>query len=575
MRTPVAVGLAALLCSGCAQFAYDDGYWGHSPRVYQPTADGPAAVTGASALIPDLHIAYVHMDSSAPPRGHPGSFGPGVALFSGLALQAFSVDGDLGLQPPQNAQPGFFWRPSSIRSGDSSLGELEARADQLIAWGSWANVDARVVTRGNLADNLHYVIGEQTPTSGFPASGLVRYDMIGSTDAGGGRRAISSSISVLWGSATPKVGLDLAWGDPGSELFPGSFTLKYHLATPGGIADPGNPSNTLSLRAGTATFGATFLPMDLCTPDHFCRADIEGFLVGPLAERAGIAYHVSEVGRGGNTRPGFSGVLALAAVSSETMPPAATVVPLDPAGPFDMVRAGGPADATTSLSSLGVMTQNQATGAIEGFGQAAFTNELARGTAQSADVGGDALITWGRWTNGSYEQVQTFGNTPVALGAEQALHYVIGATTPGSNIPASGTASFSLMGATKPTFGDGALAAGTLAGSMSVSWGGAAATKVGMDLTVTMPGDASYSVVTAGGLASPSLSQVQTFFGAQFFGTVPVASAGRACTSNPAGCGANIAGFFAGPAAERAGIAYQLGSGNAQQSIHGAAAFKR
>jgi hypothetical protein len=531
-------------------------------------------VLGADALIPNQHIAYA--------IGSPGSFGPGLANFSGLSLRAFSVDGDFDLQPPQNAQSGFFWRPSTIRSsGDLYFGDLEAAADQLMAWGSWANVEARVVTRDTVlfpGDRFHYVMGEQTPVSGLPqSSGVARYDMIGTTEAGGGRRAMSqSAISVLWGSATPKVGLDITWGDPAVGIGApfGAYEAKYHLATPGGIANPGDAANTLSLRAGTAAFGAAFLPLDLCPQGYVCAADIEGFLAGPHAERAGIAYRVIQ---GPTSIQEFSGTIAFTAVASAAPPPtsASTFVPLDPAGPFDMVRAGGPADATTSLSSLGVMTQNQATGAIERFGQSAFTNELARGTAQSADVGGDALITWGRWTNGSYEQVQTFGNTPVALGAEQALHYVIGATTPGSNIPASGTASFSLMGATKPTFGDGALAAGTLAGSMSVSWGGAAATKVGMDLTVTMPGDASYSVVTAGGLASPSLSQVQTFFGAQFFGTVPVASAGRACTSNPAGCGANIAGFFAGPAAERAGIAYQLGSGNAQQSIHGAAAFKR
>jgi len=50
-------------------------------------------------------------------------------------------------------------------------------------------------------------------------------------------------------------------------------------------------------------------------------------------------------------------------------------------------------------------------------------------------------------------------------------------------------------------------------------------------------------------------------------------SPGRACASNPGACNVNVTGFFAGPAAQRAGLAYQIGSGNAQQSIYGAAAF--
>jgi hypothetical protein len=240
-----------------------------------------------------------------------------------------------------------------------------------------------------------------------------------------------------------------------------------------------------------------------------------------------------------------------------------------------MARAGGPADLPPVLSGMNVLTQNATTGEVDRFGQGAFTIEFARGTAQSADLGGDALITWGRWTNGSYEEVQAGGNNPVALGAAQALHYVIGTPTPPASIPASGTANFTLMGATHPTWGDGALAAGTLTGAMAVAWGGQFSTRVGLDLTATMPGDAAYAIVTQGGLANPSQSQVQIGFLSYFSGTVPVSSAGTACTANPGACNAVINGLFAGPNAERAGIAYQIGSGNAQQSIYGAAAFQR
>jgi hypothetical protein len=308
-----------------------------------------------------------------------------------------------------------------------------------------------------------------------------------------------------------------------------------------------------------------------------CQGSVEGFFAGPSAERAGVSFQIID------ETMTLSGAWAFSdfAVPPTIAPPTPfTPAPLDPAppGPLTVVQAGGPANIPTSLSPLGVFTQNQTTFAVDRFGQAAFAQELARGTAQAADVGGDSIITWGRWTNGSYDMVQTFGNTPVALSAEQGLHYVIGGITPAANIPGAGTANanFALMGATKPTFGDGAMPAGTFTGALAVSWGGAAATRVGVTVNVTMPGDSTYVATTSGALANPAASQIQTFGGSALFtGTVPVVSPGRACAANPGACGVNVTGFFAGPAAERAGIAYQIGSGNAQQSIYGAAAFAK
>jgi hypothetical protein len=199
---------------------------------------------------------------------------------------------------------------------------------------------------------------------------------------------------------------------------------------------------------------------------------------------------------------------------------------------------------------------------------------IARGTAQSpaAETGGDSLITWGRWTGGT--TTGTGAGFPVTFGPNQGFHYVVGAATPPANLPASGTATFTLMGATKPTFTDGALAPGTFTGSVAVQWGGAATTKVGVDFNITMPGDASYRLMSAGGVVTPGTSLISTSVanGSAFTGpaNVTVTGTGRAC---PGACSGNVNGFFAGPNAERAGAAYMIGVG--ATSIQGAAAFTR
>jgi hypothetical protein len=472
-------------------------------------------------------------------------------------------------------------RPTSTFGGYGDAINGRGATDGAVAVGTWSAQEPAAgygtippflaVTRENPIANgaLAYAIGQLTPPAGLPSSGTAVYDQSASSVSGylqssGGR------LSVLWGASTPRIGLDLTRSH-------NCHCTTYRILTTGGIENPA--LSEVALRAGTSTFFGTGIPVPTCNDHTGCTADAEGFFAGNGAGNAGVVYRIKDASN-------VELVLGASAFAFNrfTEPPAIpgpgsfTPGPLDPAapGPMTVVRAGGPANIPMSTSALGILSQNPATLAIDGFGQAAFTQEFARGAAQSADVGGDSIITWGRWTNGSYAQVQTFGNTPVALGAEQGLHYAIGGITPAANMPGAGTANanFSLMGATSPTFGDGAMAPGTFAGALAVSWGGAVSTRVGMTMTVTMPGDSNYVATTSGALANPAASQIQVFGGsAQFTGTVPVVSPGRACASNPGACNVNVTGFFAGPAAQRAGLAYQIGSGNAQQSIYGAAAF--
>ncbi|HXZ53431.1 MAG TPA: FecR family protein [Burkholderiales bacterium] len=184
------------------------------------------------------------------------------------------------------------------------------------------------------------------------------------------------------------------------------------------------------------------------------------------------------------------------------------------------------------------------------------------GKQVQGESGNDGIIAWGRWT----------GGVNINCGASacplqptytdnQGLHYVVGLPTP--VLPTTGTATYTLTGATSPTYVDGHTSPGTFTGTLDVGFTAAGA-NVGMNFNVAMP-DASYALT---GNTTTTSSQ----FGA---GTdlKTLSVTGGNCASG--GCSSNVQGFFAGPTAERAGVAYQITDGSTQQQILGAAAFKK
>lgn len=198
-----------------------------------------------------------------------------------------------------------------------------------------------------------------------------------------------------------------------------------------------------------------------------------------------------------------------------------------------------------------------------------------RGTNVSSEVGMDAFIAWGRW-NGGTTAGTFYSNPGVVLSATQGWHLVLGTATPSASVPASGGASYTLLGATHSTIDDGSFAIGTLTGSMNVAFSGAT-TRVGVDLSIDMPGDATYAVVSAGGTSTPSTSELGSLSAAnaaRLGGQVAVTSAGKAC-SGSAGCKASFQGFIAGPDADRIGLAFVLTAGMAGTQVRGVAVFQR
>ncbi|MGA7983608.1 MAG: FecR family protein [Burkholderiales bacterium] len=182
---------------------------------------------------------------------------------------------------------------------------------------------------------------------------------------------------------------------------------------------------------------------------------------------------------------------------------------------------------------------------------------------QNVDFGTDGILAWGRWigpVSGDYDCDGACGFS-ANYDANTGLHYVIGMPTPA--MPTTGSAIFTLLGATSPTYTDGRSAPGTFAGSLEVLFGARSPT-VTMAFSVAMPDGNKYLLNGTADSYSGALFSASSL-------TVTGAG-GIACGS---GCSSNVQGFFAGTNASRAGVAYQINDYYpAGANIVGAAAFK-
>ena len=169
-----------------------------------------------------------------------------------------------------------------------------------------------------------------------------------------------------------------------------------------------------------------------------------------------------------------------------------------------------------------------------------------------ADFGSDGILAWGRWIGPVFADVAS----NQSYNQNQGFHYVIGMPTP--MLPTSGTATYSLLGASRPTHLDGSTSPGTFSGSISVTFSSIAI--VGVDFTVAMP-NRTYGLNGSTSTSSASFSLATQFENLNITG----------CSS----CVGFIGGFFAGANAERAGVGYHIGDFETRKDVVGAAALKK
>jgi hypothetical protein len=171
---------------------------------------------------------------------------------------------------------------------------------------------------------------------------------------------------------------------------------------------------------------------------------------------------------------------------------------------------------------------------------------VSKNTASLIDVGNDGVIGWGRWTNGTY----LTGANSNPLNGNQGLHYVVGIPT--ASMPTTGSASYSLVGATSPTELNGVYAPGKFAlNSMTVNFG-SSTFSLGFAININSN---TYTASAAGGLSGNGFSW----------------SGGVSCYTT---CSGNVNGTFFGVSAERLGIQYKIHDTMLGKDFVGTAALK-
>ena len=206
-----------------------------------------------------------------------------------------------------------------------------------------------------------------------------------------------------------------------------------------------------------------------------------------------------------------------------------------------------------SSSGLADATFNT-TGQLTAWTDSAGATVTNLGThAEGGNVPG--IVAWGRWTG-----AVSLGRATPTFGPNEGFHYLAGLPT--STMP-TGTASFTLLGATAPTGSDGTLSPGVLAsGTMTVDF-----TRGSVAVGVNpMFGTWGLSASMSGTISGQSIAGTGT--GTEV-GTVPGL---YSCCS----CSASFQGAFFGAGASHAGIAYQLNTGTtAPTAVSGVAVFKQ
>src|SRR4029077_4641510 len=112
-------------------------------------------------------------------------------------------------------------------------------------------------------------------------------------------------------------------------------------------------------------------------------------------------------------------------------------------------------------------------------------------------------------------------------------HFVVG--VPPTLLPSASTFNYSLLGATSPTFADGSGLPGSFAGNLNIMFGvnpalitgssgqsfsgNLSGLVVALDGTVTIPNEASYHLLTVGGLSNLN-AQITQIGGGSFKGTI-------------------------------------------------------
>ena len=382
-----------------------------------------------------------------------------------------------------------------------------------------------------------YVWG--TPATALPTAGTATYTLLGGTAAIESTGAFapgtldSATLAVRFETRT----VGLAAG----------FTINggtYAVSSSGGLTSPSlalATDNTFGINGLVTGGGCTGVNASSCT------ASGNGFLAGPQAGNAGIAYDFRILNTAANRIVDIIGTAGFATTGPTTTPP------------FAALSTG-----QTSAGFTAVNVTAYADGRLDSYSSTASSSPILRGTNTDHENGGVAgVLGWTRWAGGT-----TSGASATAIPANGGGGYIWG--TPATAFPTQGTASYAMIGSTAPVATDGSVTPGTVsAAALAVSF---LDRKFGTTATIAVNG-ITYGLTTAGGLSAPS----QVLTGTSLTGTGNIS--GGLCTAGTT-CGVDLKGFLAGVGATNAGLSYSffnapLGNSGGSKTFTGTIAFNR
>ena len=301
-----------------------------------------------------------------------------------------------------------------------------------------------------------------------------------------------------------------------------------------GIWSLTNPAGSIDVPAGVSALAPS-------TPDAPPQRTSQAPQAGPAPLILSVAYMEGEQ-RDANGN--------LTTITKATLEPSPTLPPATPTPVSGLAAAftygiGTPVALGFDTDTGGTTGTFNASGQLLIADIAGLNYKLAPGGTH-ADFGTDGILTWGRWT----------GPVTLPRGAEnysanQGFHYVVGLPTPA--LPTNGvTATYTLAGASRPTYLDGSTAPGTFTGSLTVTFNAQAS--INGQFQAAMP-DRTFAWTAAGATSASSFSL-----------------ATQTSTGCVGACTITTGGFFAGANAERAGVGYSIED---TKTVTGAAAFRR
>ncbi|MGV8928845.1 MAG: hypothetical protein ACOH1E_03775 [Brevundimonas sp.] len=441
-------------------------------------------------------------------------------------------------------------------------GGSATRDGSTIAWGRWANGNQAGQLAGDPFEAALGALGQHVVAGDIavdlPTQGTIQYDLIGNTTptfTGLGLGTLDRAVAAVSFGSAPRFGFDFAVS---------SGATNYAVMTPGGIA--GTATGGLAITDGRfsgSAFSDDANPSILISGsdcDAGCIANVRGHLAGAGAVFAGLTYQI------GRTLRPVTGAIVFGQGDAITPPTDPVVDQIE--NQFIAYVGNGSAHSTIDQRAPAKVGYDPDTGAPISYFWSDNEN-LALGEASLVDTGsagsGDSSIGWGRWVNGATTG-NYYGSAPVldAIGE----HFIAGDVA--TNLPASGTIAYALLGGTSPTRNNGAI--GTLdSGSMVVAFG--AETRVGLELGFSMEG-AAYTIQTSGGLGNfaakgMTLGTNGFFFGSNGGGQLEGSGSGPLCTAD--GCNITVRGYLSGEAGANAGLVYAMGTGS--DRAVGSAAF--